>query len=220
MQQLQPYKKSLIFALDTPDLIQAKLWATKFKNYVWGYKLGLEFFTANGPDGVKHIQELGKPIFLDLKLHDIPNTVGKTIANINKLGVEMTTLHITGSSDMLKAAVDNNDKTLLLGVSVLTSMDSNNLEQIGIQLMPLLYVEHLSKIALKSGIGGVVCSPKEVGPLKQQFGKKLKYITPGVRFTDNSTGDQKRVSTPEQAILSGSDYLVMGRGLLEKYSPI
>lgn len=191
---------------------------------IGGLKLGLEFVTANGPSGVRSIVELGLPVFLDLKFHDIPNTVVGAVKAAAALGVSMITLHLQGGPAMLWAAVDavkhmGPERPMLLGVSVLTSMDDKDLAAVGIGGTTEAQVLRLAGLARKTGLDGMICSPREISPLRQAFGDELKLVVPGIRPVGSAAGDQKRTLTPGEAIKAGADYLVIGRPITAAGSP-
>ncbi|MEZ5935035.1 MAG: orotidine-5'-phosphate decarboxylase [Alphaproteobacteria bacterium] len=212
-------------AIDRADLSGALLLARSLRDEaVGGLKLGLEFVTANGPSGVRSIVDLGLPVFLDLKFHDIPNTVAGAVKAAAALGVAMMTLHIQGGPAMLWSAADavrnlGPRRPLLLGVSVLTSMDDKDLAAVGVQGSTEEQVLRLAELARKTGMDGMICSPKEIGPLRQAFGQTLKLVVPGIRPAGSSAGDQKRTMTPGEAIKAGADYLVIGRPITAAGSP-
>ena len=204
-------------AIDRADLSGALLLAKSLSDQaVGGLKVGLEFVTANGPSGVRSIVDLGLPVFLDLKFHDIPNTVAGAVRAAAGLGVSMLTLHLQGGPAMLWAAADaikdlGDNRPLLLGVSVLTSMDDKDLAAVGINGSTEDQVLRLGGLAKRTGMDGMICSPREIGPLRAAFGQSLKLVVPGIRPAGCSAGDQKRTLTPGEAIKAGADYLVIGR---------
>jgi len=203
-------------AIDRADLSGALLAKSLSDQAVGGLKLGLEFVTANGPSGVKSIVDLGLPVFLDLKFHDIPNTVAGAVRAAAGLGVSMLTLHLQGGPAMLWAAADaikdlGDNRPLLLGVSVLTSMDDKDLAAVGISGSTEAQVLRLAGLAKRTGMDGMICSPREIAPLRAAFGDSLKLVVPGIRPAGCSAGDQKRTLTPGEAIKAGADYLVIGR---------
>ncbi len=212
-------------AIDRPDLSGALLLARSLDGHaVGGLKLGLEFMTANGPSGVRSIVALGLPVFLDLKFHDIPNTVAGAVRAAADLGISMLTLHLQGGPAMLWAAADavkdlGDRRPLLLGVSVLTSMDDKDLEAVGVQGTTEEQVLRLAMLAKKTGLDGMVCSPKEIAPLRKTFGGQMKLMVPGIRPAGCDAGDQKRTLTPGEAIRAGADYLVIGRPITSAGSP-
>jgi orotidine-5'-phosphate decarboxylase len=184
-------------------------------------KIGLELFTAQGPSVVKAVKARGCEIFLDLKFHDIPNTVAHAIRSAAGLGVAMTTIHAVGGPVMMEAAAKAVEGTdlLILAVTVLTSMDSDQLASTGINVKPKEQVLRLAGLAAKAGIGGIVCSPLEVTAIRESLGNKLRIVTPGVRPTWSAAGDQKRVMTPSEAMAAGSDWLVIGRPITAAENP-
>jgi len=184
-------------------------------------KIGLELFTAEGPSVVKAVKARGCEIFLDLKFHDIPNTVAHAIRSAAGLGVAMTTIHAVGGPVMMEAAAKAVEGTdlLILAVSVLTSMDAAQLSSTGINVEPKEQVLRLARLASAAGIGGIVCSPLEISAIRGSFGNNLRIVTPGVRPTWAAAGDQKRVMTPAEAVKAGSHWLVIGRPITAAESP-
>ena len=217
----------IIIALDVPDTDGALRLIDSLSNHGQPpalCKIGLELFTAEGPSVVKAIKSRGCKVFLDLKFHDIPNTVAHAIKSAAGLGVTMTTLHAVGGPVMLEAAAkaaqeSGGSELLLLAVTVLTSMDAAQLSSTGISLEPKEQVLRLAGLASDAGIGGVVCSPLEITAIRETFGDKLRIVTPGVRPTWAATGDQKRVMTPAEAVKAGSDWLVIGRPITAAENP-
>ena len=214
----------IIIALDVPDTDGALRLLDSLGEAPTLCKIGLELFTAEGPSVVKAVQSRGSAVFLDLKFHDIPNTVAHAVKSAAALGVAMTTLHACGGPVMLEAAAkaaeaSGNKDLLLLAVTVLTSMDAAQLSATGITIDPEAQVLRLAALAAEAGIGGIVCSPLEISTVRATFGKKLRLVTPGVRPTWASTGDQKRVMTPAEAVKAGSDWLVIGRPITAAADP-
>lgn len=206
-------------ALDTPDLERAKAIATKVRHHVGGIKLGLEFFAANGRSGVKDMAQLGLPIFLDLKLHDIPNTVAKAVQALRDLEPAVLTIHAAGGRAMMedaKAAAPAGTK--VVAVTVLTSLDGNDLRSIGVEGDPHGQVERLAMLAREAGLDGVVCSGAEVKAVKKLWSDGF-FVVPGVRPANGETGDQKRVVTPRQALDDGASILVIGRPITGAKDP-
>ena len=188
-------------------------------------KIGKEMFTHFGPDFVKEIVDKGFDVFLDLKFHDIPNTVAKAVKAAADLGVWMVNVHASGGRRMMQAAKailePYGDKApLLIAVTVLTSMDETDLLELGIELSPLEQVKRLAILTKSSGLDGVVCSSHEAPALKALLGKEFKLITPGIRPEGSDAGDQRRIKTPKQAMDSGSDYLVIGRPITQAENPV
>jgi len=218
-----PLKDKIFCALDTPDLSRALDLARSLKDLVGGLKAGLEFYSAHGPAGIRKISEVGLPLFLDLKLHDIPNTVASAIWALAPLNPAMLTIHTTGGPAMMKAAAEAAGKwqkpPLLLGVTVMTSLNQDDLNATGIDASPEDQVRRLAGLALECGLGGVVCSPFEAAGLKQEFGDSLKLVVPGIRPIGSDKGDQKRVMTPGEAVEAGADYLVIGRPITDAPDP-
>jgi orotidine-5'-phosphate decarboxylase len=213
-------------AIDTHDLAQALTLCHSLAPHVGGFKLGLEFFTSCGPEGVQSIAALGKPIFLDLKLHDIPNTVAHAIKAVRRMGVHMCTVHLAGGPEMLKAALraatsDEMQEAplLLLGVSVLTSMDGAQLEAIGIVKQPTAQVALLAEMAQKAGMQGLVCSAEELAAVRERCGNDITLVVPGIRPLGAEHGDQKRVATPTEAMQRGATFLVIGRPITQSADP-
>ena len=206
-------------ALDTPDLDRAKAIAAKVRNHVGGLKLGLEFFAANGRPGVKEMAQLGLPIFLDLKLHDIPNTVAKAVQALRELEPAVLTVHAAGGRAMMedaKAAAPTGTK--VVGVTVLTSLDGDDLSSIGVGGDPHAQVERLTALAREAGLDGVVCSGAEVKAAKKLWPGGF-FVVPGVRPPDAGAGDQKRVVTPRKALDDGASILVIGRPITGAEDP-
>ena len=204
-------KEKMIVAVDKPDLRSAlRLIDQLAGELVWA-KLGLQLFTAEGPQVVREISDRGLRIFLDLKFHDIPNTAKEAIRSARNLGVSMTTIHLAGGPEMIAACTEESEEMLVLGVSVLTSMDGEDLVAIGVTATPSEQVLALAAMGVASGIRGVVASPQEIMPLRKAHGHALTIVTPGVRSTGDASGDQRRVATPATAIRDGANYLVIGR---------
>jgi len=187
------------------------------------FKVGLKLFTAEGPSLLQDIQSQQKKIFLDLKLHDIPNTVAGAVEMSLKYGVQMLTLHASGGKEMMSRAVEaaaqGPTKPLLLAVTILTSLKEEELKAIGMAASAQDQVLRLSGLAKEAGVDGVVCSPEEIEIIRREFGRGLVVVTPGIRPLWASPDDQKRIMTPAQALEKGADYLVIGRPILEAPSP-
>lgn len=206
-------------AIDTPDLERAKLIATKVKGHVGGIKLGLEFFSANGRAGIREMAALDMPIFLDLKLHDIPNTVAKAVQALRPLKPAILTVHAAGGLAMMedaKAAAPEGTK--VVAVTVLTSLDGDDLRSIGLSGDPHEQVERLTLLAKQAGLDGVVCSGNEVRAAKKLWPRGF-FVVPGVRPAQGAIGDQKRVVTPRQALDSGASIIVVGRPITQAEHP-
>jgi orotidine-5'-phosphate decarboxylase len=198
-------------AIDTPSLERAKALAEQLRGMAGGVKLGLEFFSACGPAGVNSILELGLPVFLDLKLHDIPNTVAKAVAALRPLEPAVLTVHAAGGRAMLEAAkAAASPTTKVVAVTVLTSLDGDDLRSVGVDSDPADQVRRLAGIARDSGLDGIVCSGAEVGAAKASWPEGF-FVVPGVRPHGGVAGDQKRVVTPREALDLGASILVIGR---------
>ena len=201
----------IFVAVDTPDMDRARVLATSVRNCAGGLKLGLEFYCSNGPDGVREMAGFGLPVFLDLKLHDIPNTVAKAVESLHPLQPAILTVHAAGGRAMLedaKAAAPENTK--VVAVTVLTSLDSGDLVSTGISGGLSEQVERLAALARDSGLDGIVCSGAEVEAARRSWPKGF-FVVPGVRPEGSGTADQKRVVTPRSALDSGASVLVIGR---------
>jgi len=206
-------------AIDTPDLERAKAIATRVKAHVGGIKLGLEFFMANGRAGVHEMHDIGLPIFLDLKLHDIPNTVAKAIQALRPLEPAILTVHAAGGRAMLedaKAAAPMGTK--VVAVTMLTSLDDSDLTSIGLKPDPHEQVMRLTELAKSSGVDGIVCSGEEVRAAKNIWHDGF-FVVPGVRPANGVVGDQKRVVTPRAALDAGASILVIGRPITQAEDP-
>ena len=206
-------------AIDTADLDRAQAIVAKVRNHVGGIKLGLEFYSANGPGGVRAMAALHLPIFLDLKLHDIPNTVAKAVQALHPLQPAILTVHAAGGRAMMedaKAAAPSGTK--VVGVTVLTSLDEDDLASIGVKGDSHKQVARLITLARKAGLDGVVCSGAEVAAAKKTWPDGF-FVVPGVCPADTATGDQKRVVTPRQALDAGASILVIGRPITQAEDP-
>lgn len=215
--------KPLIIALDFADSRAALDLVGKLDPALCRVKIGKEMFTRYGPDLVKQIGKAGFEIFLDLKFHDIPNTVAGAVAAAADLGVWMVNVHAGGGRVMMEAArksLGEKPSTLLIAVTVLTSMSAQDLAETGVQAAPELQVVRLATLARDSGMHGVVCSAREITPLRQEVGNEFLLVTPGIRPAGDNAGDQKRTETPASAIALGSDYLVIGRPVTQASDPL
>ncbi len=218
-------KNSPVFcALDTADPAKAYATALKVKNYVGGLKLGLEFYLANGAPGYRQIDELGLPIFLDVKLHDIPNTVAGAVNSLLSLKPAFMTIHTSGGPAMMKAAAQaaakaGNERPRLLGVTVLTSLDENDLAAVGQVTDVNEQVLRLARLARANLLDGVVCAPSEVAMLRKALGPDFVLMVPGIRPSWAASHDQKRVMTPREAMQAGATHLVVGRPITEAGDP-
>jgi orotidine-5'-phosphate decarboxylase len=214
----------LILALDVPTREEAAPILRQLRGQLRWVKIGLQLFTAYGPDYVREVAGLGFNIFLDLKLHDIPNTVAKAVESLAPLPIQMLTLHTAGGSEMMRAARSahqkHNPDLLLLGVTVLTSMDTAGLNEIGVTASSADQVARLGQLAAGAGLRGLVCSPLEVVMLRQKLPAGIQLITPGIRpASEAGSDDQKRVMTPADAARAGSTYIVVGRPILKAADP-
>jgi orotidine-5'-phosphate decarboxylase len=210
-------------AIDRPDLEGALGLCRSLLDMIGGLKVGLEFVTANGPDGVRRVVALGLPVFLDGKFHDIPNTVAGAVRAAGSLGVAMLTLHVAGGPAMLRAAVEaahlQEPCPKLLGVTVLTSLDDADLAGLGVAHKVADQVLRLAELAWSSGLDGVICPPQEVLLLRQRFGPEFKLVVPGIRPSGEARRDQKHAMTPTEAIAAGADHIVIGRPITEAPDP-
>ncbi|MDP8995178.1 MAG: orotidine-5'-phosphate decarboxylase [Pseudomonadota bacterium] len=209
----------IFVAIDTPDLEQAHAVAERVRNHVGGIKLGLEFFCANGRQGIREMAELGLPIFLDLKFHDIPSTVGKAIQALRPLEPSILTVHVGGGRAMMedaKAAAPSGTK--VVGVTVLTSLDGEDLQAMGVAGDPHGQVERLTALSREAGLDGVVCSGREVAAARRLWPEGF-FVVPGVRPANGNGADQKRVVTPRAALDAGASVLVIGRPITQARDP-
>lgn len=218
----------IIVALDVPTAEQALELARQVAPAVGAFKIGSELFTATGPDIVRRVRDTGASVFLDLKFHDIPNTVAKAVASAVRLDVQMLTIHAGGGLEMMRAAQHAAEQTasqsgrnppLVLGVTVLTSMDSNALAEIGCQPNVAHQVERLARLAVQAGLRGLVCSPLEIVGLRRMLPTYMKLVTPGIRTGAEPADDQKRTLTPQEAIEAGANWLVVGRPIYAAPDP-
>ncbi len=218
-------------ALDTNDIEKAKHLGKMLSGHVGGVKIGLEFFTRFGFNGVSAVVGAEKriPLFLDLKFYDIPNTVAGAVRSAIDLGAYMITVHASGGYDMIKAAVEAAEdqaerfkitKPKIIAVTVLTSMDEHDLQKLGITDDVQSHVLRLGEIAQKAGANGLVCSASELGAIRSHLGNDLTLVTPGIRSITDPLNDQKRVVTPKQAIDDGANYLVIGRPITSAKNPL
>jgi orotidine-5'-phosphate decarboxylase len=221
-------RNPIIAALDVPTAEQALTLARDMAPAVGAFKIGSELFTAAGPDIVHRVRDTGANVFLDLKFHDIPNTVAKAVASAVRLDVQMLTVHTSGGSEMLRAAEQSAQQTasqsgrnapLVLGVTVLTSMDSNALAEIGGGSNVGRQVERLAGLAVQAGLRGLVCSPLEIVGLRQFLPANVQLVTPGIRTGAEKGDDQKRTLTPREAIEAGATWLVIGRPIYAAPNP-
>ena len=218
----------ILCALDTISVDEACELSSTLGPYIGGVKLGLEFFGANGPQGFQEVAKTDQNIFLDLKLHDIPNTVAKAIHSLMPLKPTIMTIHTAGGPAMMKAATRaateaaqnvGCERPIIVGVTILTSMDNDDLEAVGYQNDVSDQVLKLAKLAKESGLDGVVCSSHEISAIKEACGKDFKLVVPGIRPAGSAVGDQKRIMTPKEAVTLGADYLVIGRPITQSEAP-
>ncbi len=218
--------KDVIVACDFPDKDTTLSFLSRFTNKKPYVKIGMELFYSEGADMVKRIKDMGHEIFLDLKLYDIPNTVKSSMKVLSSLEADMLNLHIAGGSEMMKGALvglmrPDNTRPLLIGVTILTSTDEKTLhEEMLIKDDMQSTVLSYAKNAKEAGLDGVVCSALEAGKIKEVCSESFLTVTPGIRFSDNDTGDQKRVVTPSDAAKIGSDYIVVGRPITKADDPV
>jgi orotidine-5'-phosphate decarboxylase len=224
----QPAANPVFCAIDTPSLEAADHLAHRVTGEVGGLKLGLEFFCAQGPEGVRRIAGHGRPIFLDLKLHDIPNTVASAIRSVVPLEPAFITVHAAGGRAMLAAAAAAAKEAAdrlhvarpkLRAVTVLTSLDGDDLHQLGMPDDVEHLVDRLAFLAEDSGIDGLVCSAREIAHLRRRFGREIVLMVPGIRPSWSGADDQKRVTGPAEALAAGADYLVIGRPITMATDP-
>jgi orotidine-5'-phosphate decarboxylase len=209
----------IFVAIDTPDVHRAAAIARDVRGHAGGVKLGLEFFCANGHEGVLHIAEGELPIFLDLKLHDIPNTVGKAVEALARLEPAILTVHAAGGRAMMAAAkAAAPPQTKVIAVTVLTSLDAVDLAEAGVIGSPAEQVQRLTELAREAGVDGIVCSGAEVAAVRQAWPGGF-FVVPGVRPSGSDAGDQKRVVTPRQALDDGASVLVIGRPITGAADP-
>jgi orotidine-5'-phosphate decarboxylase len=217
-------KSNVIVALDYDNKHSALTLADRLDPKYCRVKVGKELFTAAGPSVVKELSDRSFDVFLDLKFHDIPNTVAKALSAAADLGVWMANVHASGGSRMMSAAKqalgNSGSDMLLIGVTVLTSMDTSDLEEVGIKRTLSDQVLHLASMTKDSGLDGVVCSAQEARTLKESLGKDFKLVTPGIRLANSAADDQRRIVTPADAMALGSDYLVIGRPITQSADPL
>lgn len=222
-------RNPLFLALDVPDGVQALRLATSVQRWVGGFKIGKELFVSEGPNLVRQVVALGLPVFLDLKFHDIPNTVGGAVRAGVELGASMLTIHTTGGCAMMVAAERAGRAAaaarlvappVILGVTVLTSLDEGGLAEIGVGGALEDQVARLARLACDAGLGGLVCSALEARRLRETLPRRMILVTPGIRLPEDAPGDQKRVLGPLEAIAAGADWLVVGRPIYAAADPV
>ncbi|HVU33013.1 MAG TPA: orotidine-5'-phosphate decarboxylase [Opitutaceae bacterium] len=213
----------LILVLDAPTPREVAPALRQLQGTVRWVKIGLEMYTACGPDSVREIADLGFDVFLDLKLHDIPNTVAKAVESAARLPVRMLTLHTSGGREMMQWAVKAQQQhapnLLLLGVTVLTSMSATGLAETGVEATPEPQVVRLGRLAVDSGVRGLVCSPLEIAPLRKALPPEITLVTPGIRPRNAAADDQTRVMTPGEAARTGANFIVVGRPIFKASDP-
>jgi len=221
-------RNPILVALDVPSADKAAVLARDLAPVVGGFKIGSELFTSAGPEFVRQVRATGAHVFLDLKFHDIPNTVAKAVASATRLNVQMLTIHTCGGGEMMRAAEQAARSTaaelgfeppLVLGVTVLTSMDGAALEQIGLSANVGRQVERLACLAVQSGLRGLVCSPLEIAALRQLLPAEVQLVTPGIRAATDASDDQKRTLSAAEAIRAGANWLVIGRPIYAAKDP-
>jgi orotidine-5'-phosphate decarboxylase len=225
---VSPVLNPIIVALDLPSPDAAVELAARLSPAVGAFKIGSELFTAAGPDIVRRLRATGAAVFLDLKFHDIPNTVAKAVAAATRLEVQMLTIHTGGGLAMMRAAEQAAQETalragvaapLVLGVTVLTSMDGAELAGVGIGDSVGQHVERLAQLAAAAGLRGLVCSPLELAALKSVLPSTVRFVTPGIRGPEDAVGDQKRTLSAREALAAGADWLVIGRPICAAPDP-
>jgi orotidine-5'-phosphate decarboxylase len=215
-------RQRLIVALDVSSAADARRIVAAVGDSALTYKVGMQLYTAEGPSVVRDLLASGRRVFLDLKYHDIPNTVGAAVREAAQLGVSMLTVHASGAGKMLRAAVEAGSSApemMILAVTVLTSMDENELAAIGVPDSMADEVVRLAKLAISKGCHGIVTSPREASRLRAELGDQFAIVTPGVRPAGGAMGDQVRVATPAEAIAAGASHIVVGRPITEAADP-
>jgi orotidine-5'-phosphate decarboxylase len=218
------FMSQIIVPLDVSSKKSAKTLVSSIGDAISWYKVGLELFTSTGPDVIHSLIKAQKKVFLDLKLHDIPNTVARAVTSAANLGVSLITIHAGGGSVMMRAAREAADQSTsgrpkILAVTTLTSMDESDLKELGILRHLPEHTEHLAQLAMNAGMDGVVCSPHEAAGFRKKFGDGALIVTPGVRPLGTASQDQKRIATPREAVLAGANYLVIGRPITGAKNP-
>ena len=209
----------IILAIDTPDLDTAKSWIEASNGYVSGYKLGLEFFATFGQDGVRRLQDAtDAALFLDLKFHDIPNTVASATKQIATLNPRFLTVHASGGRAMIAAAVDAAPNVEITAVTILTSLSNEDLKEVGFKEDSVASAVTLAKLAQSAGARAIVCSPQEISAIRSAVGPHMTIITPGVRLASETPNDQQRTMDPKSAIEAGATHLVIGRPITQYWS--
>jgi orotidine-5'-phosphate decarboxylase len=218
----------ILAALDVATAARGLELARELAPVIGGFKIGSELFTSAGPDIVRRVREFGRSVFLDLKFHDIPHTVAKAVAAAARLDVQMLTIHTSGGLEMMQAAEKaaqeaahqaSREAPLVLGVTVLTSLDARSLAEVGSEPNIARQVEKLANLAVRAGLRGLVCSPLEIAALKQILPEGVRLVTPGIRSGAKRTDDQKRTLTAKEAVAAGADWLVIGRPIYGAENP-
>jgi orotidine-5'-phosphate decarboxylase len=205
-------KAPIAVALDAPDLETAKIWAREVSPYVTTLKIGLETYLRDGKTSIEQIKKISDcELFLDLKLHDIPATVAGACRSVADLNPKYLTVHASGGAEMINVAAKTLPNTLIVAVTILTSIDEKNLHEIGFKNSPKVSAVNLAKLAVNAGARAIVCSPQEVSEIRKNVDSSIVLITPGIRPKDSSANDQQRIATPQDALLSGANLLVIGR---------
>ena len=221
-------QRRIIVALDVESPREARRVVRTLAPYVQCFKVGKQLFVAAGPDLIRYIHRQGRDVFLDLKFHDIPNTVAKATIEAARLGVRFVDLHAAGGPAMMRTAcaelrrvcrAERLRPPVVLAVTVLTSLDEVDLRAVGVRDTPAVQVRRLARLAARCGMDGIVCSPREIATIRRALGRRITIVTPGVRPPGTAAGDQKRVLTPAQAVAAGADYLVVGRPVLQAADP-
>jgi orotidine-5'-phosphate decarboxylase len=211
--------EKIIVALDVSTTKEAVALVDQLRDQISFFKIGLQIHTAEGPEILRVVRPMGANVFLDLKLHDIPNTVARATESASNLSVQMLTIHLSGGAEMIQAATTHKGKMSILGVTVLTSANERTLCETGVSESIGQHVLRLARLGVENGIDGIVASPHETKMLRAEFGDKLRIVVPGVRPSWSQAGDQKRVMTPREAIDAGADYLVIGRPITAHKNP-
>jgi orotidine-5'-phosphate decarboxylase len=213
-------ENKIIVALDVATREQALALVNQLHQQISCFKIGLQLYTAEGPEIVRAVRATGANIFLDLKLHDIPNTVARSIESASALGAQLLTIHLSGGAEMIRAAITaRKGNVSVLGVTVLTSANDRTLGEVGINDSVDKQVLRLARLGVENGIDGIVASSHEIKMLREEFGDKIKIVVPGIRPGWADVGDQKRTMTPREAIDAGADYLVIGRPITAHADP-
>ncbi|MCM0082634.1 orotidine-5'-phosphate decarboxylase [Geomonas sp. Red32] len=219
--------KKIIFAMDVKGFDEIEMWAERLSGHVGMFKVGKQLFTSCGPEAVRTVQKAGGEVFLDLKYHDIPNTVAMATLEAAHLGVKLSNLHALGGYEMMTTTMETLDKKFssserpkVLAVTILTSSNEETLRGVGIDIPVKEMVVKLAKLAKSAGIDGVVASPQEIGLIREACGDDFLIVTPGIRPAFAATDDQKRIMTPAEAVKSGCDYMVIGRPIAAHPDPV